>query len=88
MHWLDAAYAEDTQMWSKHTHICLTSHAMNVLILFTTTDGDSKNDDVAWINEVFSDSISRFISWHNLSIVPVVYPMQLRVQEDGTSDAL
>ena len=75
-------------MWSKHTHICLTSHAMNVLILFTTTDGDSKNDDIAWINEVFSDSISRFISWHNLSIVPVVYPMQLRVEEDGASDAL
>ena len=35
VHWLDTAYAEDTQSWSKHTHICLTSHAMNILILFT-----------------------------------------------------
>ena len=55
---------------------------MNVLILFTTADvtsrGESKNDEVAWISEVFSDAISRYISWHNLSIVPVVYPMQLK----------
>ena len=60
---------------------------MNVLILFTT-DGDSSSD---WIKEVFSDSITRFISWHNLSIVPVVYPMQLRVgnnEDGGASDAL
>ena len=43
VHWLDAAYAEDTQKWSKHTHICLTAHSMNILILFT--DGvEEKNE--------------------------------------------
>ena len=75
VHWLDAAYAEDTQQWSKHTHICLTSHAMNILILFTE-DGDDPSDLNENINKVFRQAISRVTSLYNLSIVPVVYPLQ------------
>lgn len=72
VHWLDTAYAEDTQTWSKHSHICLTSHAMNVLILFVS---DVQVDDGNAQRTIFREAIEKVISQHNLSIIPVVYPI-------------
>lgn len=42
VHWLDAAYALDTASWSKHASICLTSHEMNLLVLYLDTKSIKK----------------------------------------------
>ena len=52
---------------------------MNILILFTDGENNEQNE---MIEKVFREAISRITSSHNLSIVPVVYPMLLSLTED------
>lgn len=73
VHWLDAAYAEETMKWSKHAHVCLTSHQMNILVLFVEDEAD--NPQTAEYIRVFRKAITTVISWHNLNIIPVIYPL-------------
>ena len=76
VHWLDAAYAEDTAQWSKHANICLTAHKMNILILFLDTKSIVKTQKYARVVEVFRSAIDKVLRSHNLRIVPVIYPVK------------
>lgn len=74
VHWLDAAYALDTASWSKHASICLTSHDMNLLVLYLDTKSIKKTQKYANAIAVFKESIDRILSTHDLKVIPVIYP--------------
>lgn len=73
--WLDRAYAEDKGEWNKHASVCLTSHKMNLMVLFLDTKSIAKTQRYASTISTFREAVSKVISAFNLNIIPVIYPV-------------
>ena len=88
MLWLDTAYAEDKSEWNKHASVCLTSHKMNLLVLFLDTKSATKTQRYASTIATFKEAISKVISSFNLNVVPVVYPVLKQGNFSDTNERL